>query len=913
MNRRDFTKLISASLLTGAACGRPDFRLPNKVKPVHSPTYENIIEYSTTFPYLAFPIPINVETYEGIPLRIKGNKNEEITKGVVPPFVLASKFVLFDKHRKKMPKVDQKNQDINTAFDLLFKKIDEILSKKQKIAIIYTYNHSPFLKHLVNEIIHLNSNFEVIEFPIFEYFTQELKANLALFDKKFSIIPNISDKKVIVNFGRDILQNDPFAPYLLPNFNKSRQTLITFEDVVSLTGLNSTLRLSATEDKIYQYAKSILDLILKQAQLDSFSHFLMNKNQKDNIVVLPENIKQLIKNNIGDLIFLCNPYFPTEMHILTNFLNFVCKILVDKTKEKNFIIDLEDYYQNLQKMNLYTKTYDNYEMTIFVNYNPYYSLQKDLINLINSNQIKNIIQFSLFQNELSDKAKMFFPLQTYLEYWSDFKQIDGKILAQQKIVEQINKNSISELDFFFYLRNHLKKENKHGSYQTELLKFYNWSKNNKELEENLKNGVFSNKKSQSNLYHSLFKINFDKVIQTIEQQTFPKLINRNTKIVPHLDAYSNEYSKNIYLYELPEQVTGQSWNNPFFLSQNEISLNRFRGEDEKILETVDSQNLSEHLFSPYEIQSNFYIYHNMDYLNRFYNIECSTIEFHQVEFDYCYFINTKHSTLREISRKSPIQKSELITSLDNFTLLEVTESQKKKQLYQNLYIDKELQWAMIVDIDKCIGCNVCMLACQIENNIPIVGMANVNKNRDLYWIKVLRITREDNTFLFFPLMCQHCENAPCESVCPVGATSHSIDGINEMTYNRCIGSRFCMVNCPYKIRKFNFVSPEKVHLNYVPEMMNPFVTVRSRGISEKCTFCVQRINFKKLKSKLHGNENQFEVTTACQEACPAGAISFGGKSKLINKTENNLFTLLSIFNTQPNVFYKMSNYEQKQS
>ncbi|MFN3781235.1 MAG: 4Fe-4S dicluster domain-containing protein, partial [Candidatus Kapaibacteriota bacterium] len=212
--------------------------------------------------------------------------------------------------------------------------------------------------------------------------------------------------------------------------------------------------------------------------------------------------------------------------------------------------------------------------------------------------------------------------------------------------------------------------------------------------------------------------------------------------------------------------------------------------------------------------------------------------------------------------------------------------------------------------DKCIGCNLCMLACQIENNIPVVGEKIISRNRDLFWINVLKLPKSE-MFYFLPLMCQHCNYAPCESVCPVGATSHSSEGINEMTYNQCIGSRFCMANCPYHVRKFNFQHPEKSHIHYIPEIMNPLVTVRSRGVSEKCTFCIHKLNFAKTKAKLFNESSDFPIQTACQAACPVQAIDFGRKKQLLTKEKKNyLYLLLQNFNTHPNVYYKSTKNDQ---
>ena len=225
-------------------------------------------------------------------------------------------------------------------------------------------------------------------------------------------------------------------------------------------------------------------------------------------------------------------------------------------------------------------------------------------------------------------------------------------------------------------------------------------------------------------------------------------------------------------------------------------------------------------------------------------------------------------------------------------------------------------WGMSIDLSRCIGCNACLVACQSENNVPIVGPEQVSKGREMHWIRVDRYFAGDvdNPHVVTqPVTCHHCENAPCEQVCPVAATVHSPEGLNDMAYNRCVGTRYCGNNCPYKVRRFNFLDFTS-HLSKANEelarlVINPEVTVRSRGVMEKCTFCVQRIQNVKIQAK-----NQQEsiadgsIQTACQQACPAGAINFGdlmNKESEVAKSHANprSYAMLSELNVKPRTKY----------
>jgi molybdopterin-containing oxidoreductase family iron-sulfur binding subunit len=215
------------------------------------------------------------------------------------------------------------------------------------------------------------------------------------------------------------------------------------------------------------------------------------------------------------------------------------------------------------------------------------------------------------------------------------------------------------------------------------------------------------------------------------------------------------------------------------------------------------------------------------------------------------------------------------------------------------------QWAMTIDLNTCTGCGACAIACQAENNVPVVGPIDVGKGRRLHWLRIDRYVGPEG-MTFEPMLCQHCEDAPCEYVCPTAATVHSPDGINEQIYNRCVGTRFCSNNCPWKVRRFNWFDYDRRRTDLQALQLNPQVTARQRGVMEKCTFCVQRVRTTGIAERTGTSAPPLQ--TACQQACPTRAITFGdlnaeGSPVAALRDDPRAYAELGELGTQPRVRY----------
>jgi molybdopterin-containing oxidoreductase family iron-sulfur binding subunit len=236
-------------------------------------------------------------------------------------------------------------------------------------------------------------------------------------------------------------------------------------------------------------------------------------------------------------------------------------------------------------------------------------------------------------------------------------------------------------------------------------------------------------------------------------------------------------------------------------------------------------------------------------------------------------------------------------------------------LFPNWPYNEANAWGMSIDMNSCTGCNACIVSCYAENNIPVVGKQQVRIGRNMQWLRIDTYFEGDLSAPrahFQPMMCQHCENAPCEQVCPVGATVHTPEGLNMMVYNRCVGTRYCSNNCPYKVRRFNFLLYSDVYGwddKNIALAHNPDVTVRTRGVMEKCSYCVQRISAAKIEADKDNRAiADGEIVTACQQACPASAITFGNindKTSRVAKlhADERTYQVLADQNTRPRTRY----------
>jgi len=560
---------------------------------------------------------------------------------------------------------------------------------------------------------------------------------------------------------------------------------------------------------------------------------------------------------------------------------------------------------------------------------PVYNAPSDLKFKTQLEKVKNVVHLTKFKNQTSQVSHWVLPESHFLESWGDVVAKDGtKSLIQPLIspmyesisaIELMGKLSGVSSNGYVIVRRTWRSQTVSGRFES------NWQKW-------VRDGLIQSGRLKGVTYplsNQGFETSLKKRINAFK-------LSKGIEVVFESDSsvYDGRFINNGWLQELPDPLSKLTWDNAALVShatsqslgveneqmiQIEVSGNKLMvpvwiqpGHADNAITLLlgygqeNSGRIGQKTgFNVYPLRSSNTLHWAMDVSvtphDKTYKL-ASTQDHGSMEGRPLY----REATAEEF-KKHP-----------NFAQ-EMVETPPLKSLFDERPYDTGNQWGMVIDLDKCTGCNACVVGCQSENNIPIVGKKEVLNGREMHWIRIDRYYEgdiNDPKVYEQPVTCLQCENAPCEQVCPVAATTHSEEGLNDMTYNRCVGTRYCADNCPAKVRRFNFldyhqknpqsVKKDRVHLfDYVREpdpktqmQFNPNVTVRMRGIMEKCTYCVQRIS--KVKSNAANNNREIrdgEIQTACQQACPAEAISFGNildkKSKVakMRKKKRN-YTIL---------------------
>jgi molybdopterin-containing oxidoreductase family iron-sulfur binding subunit len=941
VSRRGFMALVSASMaLTAAACRRPEQKLVPSVKSLQNATPGLPMYYASVYAHRNVAYGAVVKTREGRPIKVKGNEQHPVNCGTANAEMQASLLSLYDPDRIRRAKIDGQQVSYDAAVTKISGAITDAQAAGKKVLVFIDEHCSPSYTQLLNDFVAAVPNASVVFLPAISRDNTAI-ANNAVIGVNGEIVPDLSKASVIVSVDADFLGTDLAALYHTGRFAARRSPskngpamshLTVVEANYSTTGMNADVRVRTSASEIENFLSELQNVI--KGGTSSNKHAAaagarLKKAGSSGVVMAGAHLSAKAQ--------------ATALVINAQLGNIGAGSIIDP---KNTLPNSGEKGTAL-KAAIADIEAGNVHAALFMDVNPEYSASRSLKSLL-VNKVKVRAAINLFDDETATLASVSVPAAHWLESWGTAVAFDGTFSVQQPIIAPMCDGIPSMQDTLIAVG---KKIN--AAFLGEVTTYADYVKN---MVATVYPAASWNQLLQDGQIPAGARTDLVLGIDLDAPSKLSGAAASNLYIltVPSSSLYDGKYANNGWLQELPDPVTKVAWDNVALVSPKkaeELGLTSDRNEpsllvkaNERVI-SITTQNGSIEL--PVIVQpgladnvivtqlgygrtnagtvgnnvgANAYVLGTTGYIALRNDSVTVTDERRKVATTQSHHSLSERpgdeENARNVARTiklSDINKGNF-EAVENEYISDGKDGRYNKPLsIVSAYEYKGHRWGMVIDMSACTGCSSCIVACQSENNIPVVGKDQVILGREMHWIRLDRYytgSVDDPTgTILEPMLCQHCENAPCENVCPVAATTHSPEGLNEMTYNRCVGTRYCLNNCPYKVRRFNFLNykDERQPLDLV---FNPEVSGRQRGIMEKCTFCVQRLHEAKWHARDNGRSRVLdgEAVTACQEACPASAIIFGDmndqKSRVATARQNERgFHVLAEINTRPSVTY----------
>ncbi len=924
-SRRDFLKLFGFSVATAAvvsSCEKPVQKaIPYLIKP------EEVIPgkasyYASTFFDGTEYCSVLVKVRDGRPIKIEGNQQSPVSRGGTSARVQASVLNLYDDARYKEPKVDGKVTDWKSLDNIMWKR----LAEGGRTVLITPTVISPSTREVIRIFLQAYPNSQWIQYDeisasgIREAHKEVLGAPVIPgyhFDKAEYILSFEADFLgtwiAPVEFARDYAFTRDVSSKN-PHMSKHVQV----ESVLSMTGSNADQRMQATPAESVRMIASIYNKLAGATGHPGVS-------APPGVPDVEKLVADLL-NHKGRSIVVSGSNDPDVQKMVAgiNYMldNYGSTLDLERTIQLKQGDDAEFFKFVMQLQN------GQVDNLLMVDVNPVYSLGG--FDAVKKAGFTAYLGCAL--NETAEACQILCPSHHFLESWGDAEPIKGSFSLQQPCISPIF-NTRSYQDSLIVWAG------RHRSYR-DLVQY--WCENSIAPKESQGDKDWWVKTLQAGYFEAA--ASDPAAIEFTPPAVAVNPVERGLTLTLYSTVALNDgrYANNPWLQELPDPVSKVCWDN--YLSVSPADAAELGLEDEMVV-TVDGIELPV-IVQPGQAKGTVslalgygrtkagkvgdklginafgWVVNHFGY--RTYTND--RIKLEVTALTYPIARTQTHHTMegRPIVRETTLEEFREDPSAGNHFHLEA------EAHHQTLYPEAKFDgyhWGMVVDQNKCTGCNNCVVSCIAENNIAVVGKEEVKKRRIMHWMRIDRYFSDhpDNPKVFHqPVMCQHCDNAPCENVCPVSATMHSNEGLNQVAYVRCIGTKYCINNCPYRVRRFNwykYIKNNEFDFNQNSDLsrlvLNPDVTVRERGVVEKCTLCVQRIQEKKLEAKLEGRAlKDGEVQPACVQSCPSGALVFGNmndpesKVSKLKKQERN-YHLLEQLHTLPSVGYltKVRNVE----
>ena len=951
VDRRDFLRLMGASLaLAGlSGCGRaPVKEVVPYVKQPDGLTLGKPLFYATAMPFGMDAIGLLVESHEGRPTKIEGNPDHPSSLGATNAYAQASILDFYDPDRAQ----------VVTNYGEI-RPWSEFLDNAQALAATYKATQGAGLRILTGIVASPTLAAQIQSllalYPQAKWHQWEpaigdgaREGGKLAFGTYVNTIYRPEKAEVILSLDSDFLGSGPGHIRYAREFSRRRtldgakgsmNRLYVIEPTPSITGASADHHLPARASDVELFARALAGKLGVAVSVGAYPGA-----EK----WLEAVAKDLLKNK-GMSLIVAGEHQPASVHALAYAMNAA---LGNVGSTVVYTQPVEDHPVNhLESLRELCADMDSgrVETLVLVGVNPVYTAPHDFDFSAKLKKVRTSVQVSRHFDETAEYCTWHIAESHFLETWGDARAFDGTVSVVQPLIAPLyhtvsarqtlaafsDKPGVSDYDA---VRDRLKAANPSADFE-------------KLWRTTLNDGVVAGSAfAPLNLPLKFNSASLPPAVAAAKDEI--EFLFR-----PDPSVYDGRFANNGWLQELPKPVTKLTWDNAALVSPKTAenlavghNVAWRGGEHGKVYSNVIDIELSGSKvtaaawilpgqaegtvvlplgygrkragytgsnkgFNAYVVRSS----------NALWRASASNAAIKKTGDDYPLACTQYHFNMegRQILATGTLEEYH---KNPNFVHEHADAPPKELSLYKGEaeYPYAGDKWAMAIDLNHCNGCNACVVACQSENNIPVVGKDQVMRGREMHWIRIDRYYLAhsptgdpssaneslDNPETFFqPVPCQQCENAPCEQVCPVGATVHSAEGLNDMVYNRCIGTRYCSNNCPYKVRRFNFLRFQDWETPQLKLMRNPEVSVRSRGVMEKCTYCVQRINIGRIEAdKQNRPIRDGEIVTACESACPTQAIFFGNandpNSRVAKlRAQQRNYSILAELNARPRTTY----------
>ena len=929
LDRRQFVQLMAASLALGGMAGCnfeeppelivPYVRQPERVVP-GEPLY-----FATAMPQGDGAIGLLVESHMGRPTKIEGNPDHPSSLGATDAFAQASVLTMYDPDRSQTVR---HLGNISTWETLLVELRAALAVQRQRggagLRILTEAFSSPTLGRQMEQLL---EQFPEARWHVHEPVDRQRPTRAeAVFGEEVHAVHQFDEANVVLSLDSDFLCQGPSSVRKARDFMSRRRVrgeraemnrLYVVESTPSNTGAAADHRLPLAAGEIETFARQLAAALGVASEVATPARGgaaggRFNPAASEAQRAWLAAVAGDLRSNEGRSLIVAGVNQPPIVHALVHAMN---EALGNVGRTISYTQPLQtgpiDRIGTLAELTEDLAA-DRVELLLIVGGNPVYTAPVDLDFAAELRKARLAVHLNLYNDATSLLCHWHVPQSHFLETWSDVRAYDGTASIMQPLIAPLYQSrSAHELlsgivDPVVQSSYDAVRDTWQAHYddldETDFPEFEGF------WESALHAGVipetaFSPREVQADLTAELLE----------RPQGGLSPDDLELIFAPDPNLWDGRYANNGWLQELPRPLTKLTWDNAALISPVLAEAEGLRNEDVVkltyagrtlempvwVLPGQPERSVTVHLgfgrqdagrvgngvgFNAYELRTRrrpwFGWGLEIEKTSRRFPL-ATTQDHHSMEG-------------RDIVRSGTLEQYK--TSPD-FAHAHVHFEGAPPSLYPE-YPYEGHAWGMAIDLTTCVGCNACVVACQAENNIPIVGKAGVMRGREMHWLRIDRYFAGDldnPKVLYQPMLCQHCEKAPCEVVCPVAATTHSPEGLNEMTYNRCVGTRYCSNNCPYKVRRFNFFDYTAVSEPVEKMQHNPDVTVRSRGVMEKCTYCVQRINQARIDAKIRDVDARAgapadaelstavripdgAIVTACQQACPTQAIVFGDQN-----------------------------------